>query len=392
MGQFKLDAREVGMRARGNWDRIFASLAPALGHAIDKKGRHVSCPVHGGSDGFRLHKTAEDGQGICNTCHDFVKSGQRKWLDGFGILMWLTEDGFPKVLEDVASIVAPELLRTDRRISSPAVVTTRKATPPVRTEKEVEGDLRLVEKMRLVWNSGVPISDRSAVLGHRYFESRGLPVPTAADGVDSELRLVPLLDYFDKDTGQKDRFPAVVALVRNVEGRVRAVHRIYLARDGYGKAPVSAPKKMMGKPDVVSLQGCSVHLGRPGVVLATAEGIETAWAVRAFTGFTVWPAVNSTLMRMWYPPKGVSGVHIFGDNDRSGEGQDATMCLKTQLVERGYSVRADLPPGDIPVGQKSLDWEDLYREHGDRAIWKVASLREELASRKIIPLSGNSHR
>ena len=394
MGDFKLDAREVGERAKGNWDRVFAALAPNLGDALKHKGRHVSCPIHGGTDGFRLDHKSLHGEGICNTCSDFLSGGKRRFLDGFGILMWATGDKFPVVLEDVASIVAPDLLRQDRRFSQPKVVARRTYTPPPRTEDDVKRDQNLVNRMRDVWNSGRPISDRSALLAHRYFESRGLPPPRAEDEVDSELRFVPSLSYFHEQEGEtiRDHFPAIVALVRNVEGNVRAVHRIYLARDGFGKAPVPAAKKMMGKPDIVSLQGCSVHLGRPGPVLGTAEGIETAWAVRAFTGFKVWPAVNSTLLRQWVPPKGVQGVHIFGDKDRSGDGQDAMQSLQTRLIEHGYSVRADLPQGEIPVGQKSLDWEDLYREFGERAIWKVASLREELRSHSVVPLTVGSRR
>ena len=40
--------------AKGHWREIFGALAPQLNEAVDRAPNHVSCPVHGGTDGFRL--------------------------------------------------------------------------------------------------------------------------------------------------------------------------------------------------------------------------------------------------------------------------------------------------------------------------------------------------
>lgn len=390
MSQYKLDAREVTVRAKGQWDRIFASLAPELGPAMDKPGRHVPCPVHGGTDGFRLHKHKwiEDGVGICNTCSVF----DEKYQNGLGILMWLTNDPFPKILEDVALIVAPELLDADRRRSAVPPAARRAYTPPVRTKKQVDEDRSLVQRMRDVWVQGVGISDPSAALAWRYFESRGLPVPKAADGLDATLRFVPSLAYYDDETKRTEYFPAIVALVQNAEGNARAIHRTYLARDGWGKAPVEYPKKLMAKPDMVPLSTCAIRLGRPARVIGVTEGLECARAVQAFTGFTCWATISAVFMRQFLPPAGVEAVHIFGDLDRSGVGREAAEALKAELLSRGYAVRCDLPPGPIPVGEKGVDWHDLYREHGSKTIHLVESLRPALASRKVIQFPQGARR
>jgi len=389
--QYKLDAKEVASRAKGKWDAIYASLAPILVDAMAHPGRHGPCPIHGGTDGFRLHKYADNGAGICNSCPEFNNGGTKKWMDGLSILMWINGSRFPEMLEDVARIVAPDLLREDRRYTAPRLATPPKYVPPPRTEAMIKDDRDVVQRMREVWGKAIPISAPEAEVGRRYFEARGLPVPSIKDGLDNELRFVPSLYYRDKD-GKVDHFPAIVAMVRNAEGNARAIHRIYLARDGRGKAPVAESKKLMAKPDVVSLHTCAVRLGPPSKVIAVAEGIETALAVRAFTGFSCWATVNSTLMRLFLPPAGTTAVHIFGDLDRSEEGARATHDLGEELKSRGFQIRADLPPGPIPVGQKSLDWLDVYQRYGAAAIDQVGSLRAALAKRKVIPFPIGSRR
>ena len=48
-------AGQIKAAARGRWDVVFSVLAPSLKAAM-RAGRkqHVSCPKHGGTDGFRL--------------------------------------------------------------------------------------------------------------------------------------------------------------------------------------------------------------------------------------------------------------------------------------------------------------------------------------------------
>jgi hypothetical protein len=389
-----LDAKDVARYAQGQWDRIYASLAPGLSDALSKFGHHVACPIHGGTNGFRLDQKSVDGAGICNTCDAFVKGGKRGFLNGFSILMWVNNDPFPKVLEDVASIVAPHLLdKSVRRRANPPPRPVY--TPPPRTQKDIDDDHRKVERMRKAWRGSFAMTDPRAKLAWRYLESRGLPSVQELGDIWESIRFVPSLYYRDEESGEKGYFPAIIALLHTKEGHVSAMHRIYLASDGYGKAPVRMPKKLMSKPDCVSLSTGAIRLGPPGKVIAVTEGFETALAVRAFTGFAVWSTYSATLLRQFEPPVGTHGVHIFGDKDRperGEEGQKSTDALRESLLGLGYSVRADIPPGEIPVGQKSLDWLDIYNQFGQRAITKVASLESALARRTVTPFPVGARR
>ncbi|WP_295401706.1 primase-helicase zinc-binding domain-containing protein [uncultured Thiocystis sp.] len=89
-----LDATQVRTHAQGRWIGILHGLVPALESALERPGRHGPCPIHGGSDGFRVFRdVAHTGGGICNSCGAFA--------DGFALLRWLTGWTFPVALEAV---------------------------------------------------------------------------------------------------------------------------------------------------------------------------------------------------------------------------------------------------------------------------------------------------
>ena len=99
----RLDVREVRALADGHWDHVFAMLAPSLTAAMERPGRHCPCPVHGGTDAFRLYRNyAENGACVCNTC------GARR--DGFATLMWVNGWDFKTALSRVAEVfnLAPD--------------------------------------------------------------------------------------------------------------------------------------------------------------------------------------------------------------------------------------------------------------------------------------------
>lgn len=92
-------AGQIKAAARSRWDVVFSVLAPSLKAAM-RAGRkqHVSCPKHGGVDGFRLFSDwVETGGCICNTC------GSRP--DGFATLQWLNGWDFPTTVEKVAEVL-----------------------------------------------------------------------------------------------------------------------------------------------------------------------------------------------------------------------------------------------------------------------------------------------
>ena len=82
-------------------------------------------------------------------------------------------------------------------------------------------------------------------------------------------------------------FPAMVAAVTDVAGKVMAIHRTYLAPDGHDKPEVEQAKMMLG-----SVRGGAVRLAKAGPRLVVAEGIETALSVQVATAMPTWAALS----------------------------------------------------------------------------------------------------
>lgn len=100
------DTKDVKDAAEGRWIEICSVLAPQLGPAMEKIGRHVPCPVHGGQDGFRLFKDFEkSGGGICNTC------GARP--DGLGLIGWVNGWSFGATVTAVGRYLGLQETRAD---------------------------------------------------------------------------------------------------------------------------------------------------------------------------------------------------------------------------------------------------------------------------------------
>lgn len=145
------------------------------------------------------------------------------------------------------------------------------------------------------------------------------------------LRFAPSLDHVDPDTGEVTSWPCMVAAMV-VGDRVTGLHRTWLAPDGSGKAPVSKPKKMIGRA-----RGAAIRLtrGASGLPPAKAaklgrrepliigEGIETTLtAAVARLDYRAWAAGSLSLMAMPWPDC-ASAVILLRDNDFKAEASAA---------------------------------------------------------------------
>lgn len=347
-----MKAEEVKARARGQWGSILAALAPQLKPALERKGRHVPCPVHGGKDGFRVFKDVEEtGGAVCNSCGVFT--------DGFATLMWANGWDFSTALKAVAECLDGRAQRVPPR---PSVV-----------QRPESDDERLRQALNRVWSESVPLSNRSAEPARLYLARRGISVPPP-----EVLRFHPSLAYHDGDK-VVGTFPAIIAMVSGAQGNPVTIHRTYLTTDGK-KAPVESPKKLMSYPKNRKLVGGAIRLVDPGPVLAVAEGLETALAVMEGTGLPVWCAVNAYLLEHFEAPPEVRRVIVFADKDRptaqhpGGHGQEAARRLVQRLWANGIKASAIVPAGEIPSGQKSLDWLDILNRDGAQAFPSLQSI------------------
>lgn len=329
VARLKRDAHE-------KWSYILEDLAPQLRQALAEAGEHGPCPVHGGSDGFRLFRDyAANGAGVCNTCGSFG--------DGFRLLAWVK--GY-----SIADAVA-EVGRWLGGHKDPAELSRRKPPAPVRAKDPVKAQARLNE----VWKEAQELKGSAA---EAYLAHRGI----YAENMPHSLRSHPGLPYWDgKARKMLGTFPCLLAPIRDKEGALVSIHRIFLTPEGQ-KAPVPAPKKMMESPH--DLSGSAIKLWPAGEVLGVAEGIETALAAHAITRIPVWSCVSAVLLEQVAVPGATRHVVVFADKDRSYRGQQAGEALAERLVGEGKTVEVLTPVHPIPEGEKGLDWLDVLTRYG----------------------------
>jgi putative DNA primase/helicase len=338
-----LDYEAIRAQARGRWDYLLAALAPELEEALEKAPRHVSCPVHGGQDGFRMFKDHEENGGaMCNTCGSFPS--------GFRVLQWLKGWDFPQALEAVVELLnggIPDIRPRPRNGNGNG-------------HAKGHDDEKLRRRLRRTWQEAVALQDSWAKPARLYLERRGIsPVTFYATG----CKCHPHLAYWEQGKGAVGKFPTLLALLWDPQGQAVTLHRTYLTPDGC-KAPVENPKKTMPYPSDRKLAGALVRLGQPNGTLGLAEGIETALAVQEATGMVCWAATSATLLEAAVLPHSVRQVVVWADNDLKGAGQMAALCLAAQLVKEGRKVKVEVP--DRPAEMKSWDWNDVLANQGPR--------------------------
>ena len=327
-----MDAESLKAQAVGQWLAIISHLAPQLSHACQSPSRHVKCPCHGEKDGFRLFEDAsETGGGYCNQTGAYP--------DGLAVLMWANDWTFRETLEAIANYLG---------LTDDSLPIIRKQTPKPHPKKDWSRERKQLEQ---TWAESQPGAKRL----REYFEHRGLHL-----SLPDTLRFHPKLPYYHNNK-ELTYYPAMLAqIIRGNE--VVGMHRTYLDSDGPGKAVVPLPKKTIKCADTMS--GGSIRLFGPeqDQPLVLCEGIETGLAIYDYSGWPVWPCVNSTMLEKVELPESIKSVFIGADKDLSGVGQASAEKLSRRLVDEGRKVRISLPPAPIPEGSSGVDWLDCLKK------------------------------
>lgn len=185
-----------------------------------------------------------------------------------------------------------------------------------------------------LWTKAMPAR---GTLVETYLRARG--IRTAMPDV---LRFMPSLRHSPSGTA----WPAMIALVTcGAADTSLAVHRTFLARDGFRKAPVDPQKMMLGP-----CRGGAVRLGVPKDVLMVGEGIETCLAAMRATGDPAWAALSTSGLRALDLPDDVHDVIVLADGDDPGEA--AAQECAGRWKREGRRVRIARPP-------RGLDFNDL---------------------------------
>jgi len=331
---------ELASEARGKWPYILQDLTnDALGDALHSPGNHVGCPVHGGSDGFRLFKDfAETGGGVCNTCGPFPT--------GFLILKWLKNYTSKDAFREVAMWLKGEEY-TPTIVHRKPIVSKPKMDPA-----------KAALKIALAWQGSKAISGTAA---ERFLEKRGI----LRENIPRILRFHPGLNYWSAAENKSyGEHPCMLAPITDKNGAVINLHRTFLTEDG-DKAAVPDARLTMSKAHH-PLNGGAIKLFpvTDEVVLGLGEGIETSLSAYTVARIPVWSCVNTTLLGCVEVPASVRHIVIFGDLDRKGGGQKAANEAAERFIQMGKTVEVLFPSGPIPDGQKSVDWNDVLNIKG----------------------------
>lgn len=351
MAEYKHNLQEVKAMARGRWLEILPALDVRFQDAAARPGVHVPCPVHGGTDGFRLlPRNMEDGGGRCNTCGYFP--------DGFALLKWASGWSLPWTIQQVGQYLRGAGYDQAARPSlAPAPGTADNAATIAKRERAIKSQLKHCQQ-------------EPHEPARLYFERRGIPGAAAIrspsllyhPGIPFYVKGQPLLD----GRGGWLTFPAIVGRVSSSSGWL-GLQRIYLTKDG-NKATGAIQEAMQaaGLPDqeidckpmlsAAGMVGGAVRLGKAGRVLAVGEGLETMLAIATASGsVSVAACGTAALLAGVEIPDQVEKLLIFADKDRNGAGLNAAEILY-EREKNNMDVKIYLPEMPIPAGKKGVDW------------------------------------
>lgn len=301
-----MQRERIGDLCKDRWESILTSLGVAP-EFLSKK--HGPCPLCGGKDRYRFDNKGGRGSWFCSQCG----AG-----DGFSLLLKMNGWAFPQAAREVERVLG----------------VSREDAP----RREFD-DEKKRQALRQAWKESSPVTEGDPVWSYLVRRAGITQVPQA-------LRFHPSLRY---DATRS--FPAMLGTVTMPDGTASTMHRTWLDGKG-GKAPVEEAKKVMAG----TIKTGAIRLAPIAPRLGIAEGIETALAASVMFDMPVWAAISANGMQQWEPPKEVSEVVIFADNDESYIGQSAGHALAKTLVARGIRAEVLIP---AVIG---TDWADVSAE------------------------------
>ena len=203
------------------------------------------------------------------------------------------------------------------------------------------------EAARRLFAMSQPIS---GTILESYLRRRGI---TALHGTGS-LRFHPRCYYRPDAYAPTEVWPAMVAAVTDLDGKISGAHRTWLAPDGRGMAPVDTPRRAIGH-----LLGNAVRFGVAGEVMAAGEGIETMLSLRrVLPTIPMAAALSAAHLAALLFPISLRRLYIARDDDRAGDG--ATATLLDRAMEAGIESIALSPQlGDFNEDLRALGVDAL---------------------------------
>ncbi len=197
-----------------------------------------------------------------------------------------------------------------------------------------------------------------------YLCNRGIKTVHHAEA----LRFHPRCYYRADDGSPTETWPAMIAAVTDLADRITGAHRTWLAPDGFGKAPVSTPRRAMG-----GLLSHAVRFGAADDVLAAGEGIETMLSLRyALPVMPMAAALSANHLAALLLPPTLRRLYIAHDADAAGD-----MALAA-LTERAEAAGIEA----LALSPRMGDFNEDLRTFGVGAV--RAALRIQLAPQDVV--------
>jgi hypothetical protein len=193
--------------------------------------------------------------------------------------------------------------------------------PPLPKPRSSSAPAGSPESARRLFGMSQPIS---GTIVEAYLRERGI----AASHGTAALRFHPRCYYRPDEHSPAETWPAMIAAVTDLHGRIAGAHRTWLAPDGSGKAPVDTPRRAMG-----NLLGNAVRFGVAGDVMAAGEGIETMLSLRMMLAHMPMAAALSAahLAAILFPAT-LRRLYIARDDDPAGDSAMAALIARAQAV------------------------------------------------------------
>ncbi|MFZ5779545.1 MAG: DUF7146 domain-containing protein [Pseudomonadota bacterium] len=177
------------------------------------------------------------------------------------------------------------------------------------------------ESARRLFAMSRPIA---GTLAEAYLHERGIVTVHHAGA----LRFHPRCYYRPDEHAPTEAWPAMVACVTDLDGRVTGVHRTWLDPSGRSKAPIDTPRRAMGE-----LLGNAVRFGTADDVLAAGEGIETMLSLRyALPTMPMAAALSANHLAALLLPATLQRLYIARDADPAGDRAAATLSRRAHKV------------------------------------------------------------
>ncbi|HXW70993.1 MAG TPA: toprim domain-containing protein [Methylocella sp.] len=147
------------------------------------------------------------------------------------------------------------------------------------------------------------------------------------------LRFHPRCYYRPDEHSPTEIWPAMIARVTDLDGRITGAHRTWLDPEGFdplrlGKAPIDTPRRAMG-----DLLGNAVRFGVANDVLAAGEGIETMLSLRCvLPTLPMAAALSANHLAALLLSPALRRLYIARDNDAAGAVAAAALTERAEAT------------------------------------------------------------